>query len=58
MGAAQRDSIGDEERQEVRELVRWFTSQYPTVEDRMDYVRRKYREGTRRHRGFATRGDD
>jgi hypothetical protein len=34
--------IGADEREDVRSLVRWFTTRYPTAEDRLAYVRRAY----------------
>jgi hypothetical protein len=39
--ALERD-IPPEEREEVLELVRWFTSRYPTAEQRLAYVRQAY----------------
>jgi hypothetical protein len=39
--ALERD-IPPEEREEVLELVRWFTSRYPTAEERLAYVRQAY----------------
>jgi hypothetical protein len=37
----------DEEVEEMRELVRWFCTRYPTAQERFAYVRRKYEEWTR-----------
>jgi hypothetical protein len=34
--------ISAEERQETLDLVRWFTTRYPTCEARLAYVRRAY----------------
>lgn len=34
--------IGDDEREEVLSLVRWFTSRYSTAEARLAYVRRAH----------------
>ncbi len=33
---------------EVAALVRWFTRRYPTVRERLAYVRRTYRRWSRR----------
>ncbi|MCC7124936.1 MAG: hypothetical protein IT178_08810 [Acidobacteria bacterium] len=35
--------VTDEERENVRALVRWFTRRYPTGAERLAYVRRAYR---------------
>jgi hypothetical protein len=35
--------IGDAEREQVLELVRWFTRRYPTPAARLAYVRQAYR---------------
>ncbi len=32
---------------ELADLVRWFTTRYPTARERFAYVRRKYAEWTR-----------
>ena len=37
----------EEEVAELMDLVRWFTSRYPTAKDRFAYIRRKYAEWTR-----------
>lgn len=37
----------DDEVAEFMDLVRWFTSRYPTAKDRFAYVNRKYAEWTR-----------
>ena len=34
--------IGDDEREEVRSLVRWFKGRYPTPAERLAYARRAY----------------
>lgn len=34
--------IGDDEREQVLSLVRWFTRRYPTHADRLAYVRVAY----------------
>ena len=44
--------LGDGEREEILELVQWFTRRYPTGAERLTYVRRAYvrwheRRGTR-----------
>jgi hypothetical protein len=41
--AALRTPIGDEEREEILSLIRWFRRRYPTPRDRLAYVRRAYR---------------
>lgn len=35
-----------EEIEATRELVRWFTTRYPTAKERFAYVNRKYKEWT------------
>jgi hypothetical protein len=42
------------EREEVKALVRWFTTRYPTAEARLDYVRRAH---ARWRRSRVRRGD-
>jgi hypothetical protein len=42
-----RRPIGDEEREEVLALVRWFTRRYPSGEARLAYVRQAYRRWRR-----------
>jgi hypothetical protein len=37
----------EEDVAEFMDLIRWFTSRYPTVKDRFTYVNRKYAEWTR-----------
>ena len=38
-------ALADEDRmRELAELVRWFKRRYPTVEERLAYARRKYRD--------------
>lgn len=40
-----RRSLADEERaRELGDLIAWFTRRYPTAEERLAYVRRKYRD--------------
>ena len=39
--------IGDDEREEVLALVRWFTRRYPSGEARLAYVRQAYRRWRR-----------
>ena len=40
-----RRSLADEERlRDLVELIAWFRRRYPTVEERLAYVRRKMRE--------------
>ena len=34
--------ISPAERQEVTELIRWFTTRYPTAEARLAYIRQAY----------------
>lgn len=34
--------LSDEERGEILELVKWFTTRYPRAEDRLAYVRQAY----------------
>jgi len=41
-------SIGDDEREQVLSLVRWFTRRYSTAEARLAYIRRAYLRWTRR----------
>lgn len=42
-----RRTLADEDgMREMRELVRWFRRRYPTVEERLAYARRKYKEIT------------
>ena len=36
-----------EEIEATRELVRWFTTRYPTAKERFAYVNRQYAEWTR-----------
>ena len=38
--------IGDDERADVRALIRWFRRRYPTPADRLAYVRRTYARWT------------
>ena len=38
--------IGDDERADVRALIRWFRQRYPTPADRLAYVRRTYARWT------------
>lgn len=38
----------DEEREGIRELVRWFVRRYPTAVDRFRYIDRAYAGWTRR----------
>ena len=38
--------IGDDERADVRTLIRWFRRRYPTPADRLAYVRRTYARWT------------
>jgi hypothetical protein len=45
-----RRPIGDDEREEVLALVRWFTRRYSSGEERLAYVRQAYR----RWRGLRT----
>jgi len=45
-----------EEIAEVRELVRWFTRRYPTVGERLGYVRRAYARWNRRLPVVVRRG--
>ena len=40
--------IGDDERDEVLALVRWFTRRYPSGEARLAYVRQAYQRWRRR----------
>jgi hypothetical protein len=40
--------IGDDEREEVLSLVRWFTRRYSTPEARLAYVRRAHSRWRRR----------
>jgi hypothetical protein len=42
--------IGDEEREQVLSLVRWFTRRYATAEERLAYVRRAHSRWTRQWR--------
>jgi hypothetical protein len=37
-----RAPVSDEELAATRELVAWFTRRYPTVRERLDYVRRAH----------------
>lgn len=37
----------DEEVEELADLVRWFTTRYPTAQERFAYIRRKYAEWTK-----------
>lgn len=46
--------VGEEERAEMIELIRWFSRRYPTPKARLDYARRKHAEWTR-HRGTRDR---
>ena len=39
--------VSDEERRNVLDLVRWFTTRYPTPLDRLAYVRRAYARWTK-----------
>jgi hypothetical protein len=39
--------IGPEELQQSRELIRWFRRRYPTVGERLAYVRRAYARWTK-----------
>ena len=39
--------VSDEEVAELMDLVRWFRTRYPTVQERFAYVRRKHAEWTR-----------
>ena len=41
--------VSDAEREEVLELVRWFTARYPTPAERLAYVRRAYARWTAQH---------
>jgi hypothetical protein len=34
--------IGDDEREQILALIRWFTARYPTPAARLAYVRRAY----------------
>jgi hypothetical protein len=36
----------EEDRRAVRELIAWFSRRYPTVEERLAYVRRRVRRGS------------
>jgi hypothetical protein len=38
-----RGPISDDERAEALELIRWFTTRYPTPQERLAYVRAAYR---------------
>ena len=49
--AAARIPLGPEERAATRELVRWFTTRYPTPAERLAYARRLYRRLAGRSRG-------
>lgn len=42
--------MAEAERNDIRELAKWFTRRYPTGADRLAYVRRAYRRwaGVRR----------
>ena len=40
--AALEREISDVEREDVLALVRWFTTRYPTAEERLAYVRQAY----------------
>ena len=42
------DPLSEAEREDVRALVRWFTTRYPTPAERLAYVRRAYARWTRR----------
>jgi hypothetical protein len=35
-------AVGPEEREQVRELIRWFTRRYPSPVERLAYARRAY----------------
>jgi hypothetical protein len=38
-------ALADEERmRELADLVRWFRRRYPTIDERLAYARRKYRD--------------
>jgi hypothetical protein len=37
----------EQEDADVLDLVRWFTTRYPTAKERFAYVNRKYKEWTR-----------
>lgn len=40
-----RRALADEDRmRELAELVRWFRRRYPTLDERLAYARRKYRD--------------
>ena len=39
--------IGTDEREQVRALVRWFTTRYPTPAARLAYARRAYARWSR-----------
>jgi hypothetical protein len=39
--------VGAEEREDVRTLIRWFTTRYPTPAARLAYVRRAHARWTR-----------
>ncbi len=45
--AAVEGELSRAERDEVLELVRWFTTRYPTAEERLAYVRQAYRRWQR-----------
>ena len=34
--------LGDDEREQILSLIRWFRRRYPTPADRLAYVRRAY----------------
>ncbi len=36
------EPISDAERTEVESLIRWFTTRYPSAEERLAYVRQAY----------------
>ncbi len=44
--AAVAGPIGTDEREEFRALVRWFTTRYPTAEERLAYVRQAHKRWT------------
>ena len=38
--------LSPEETEHTRELVRWFRRRYPTVDQRLDYIRRAHKRWT------------
>ena len=45
--------ISHAEREEILALVRWFTTRYPTAEERLAYLRQAYKRWQQTHRAVS-----